>query len=106
VEESPAEPAEGRGIRPHHLTQDRAANEGRNRRNGSTHKRILAGEGMSRSPSPATGKRVSIRCWSANISACCRTSTTVISLYIRGMSTREIQGHLEEIHGAEVSRGR
>jgi transposase-like protein len=27
----------------------------------------------------------------------------VISLYTRGMSTREIQGHLEEIYGAEVS---
>ena len=27
----------------------------------------------------------------------------VISLYARGMSTREIQGHLEEIYGAEVS---
>jgi len=27
----------------------------------------------------------------------------VISMYARGMSTREIQGHLEEIYGAEVS---
>ncbi len=27
----------------------------------------------------------------------------VISLYTRGMSTSEIQGHLEEIYGAEVT---
>ncbi|TWJ19772.1 putative transposase [Geobacter argillaceus] len=27
----------------------------------------------------------------------------IISLYARGMTTREIQGHLEEIYGAEVS---
>jgi putative transposase len=27
----------------------------------------------------------------------------VISLYARGMSTREIQGHLEELYGTEVS---
>ena len=27
----------------------------------------------------------------------------IISMYARGMSTREIQGHLEEIYGIEVS---
>jgi putative transposase len=27
----------------------------------------------------------------------------IISLYARGMTTREIQGHLEEIYGVEVS---
>ena len=27
----------------------------------------------------------------------------VLSLYARGMSTREIQGHLEELYGTEVS---
>ena len=27
----------------------------------------------------------------------------ILSLYARGMSTREIQGHLEEIYGVEVS---
>ena len=27
----------------------------------------------------------------------------ILSLYARGMTTREIQGHLEEIYGAEVS---
>ena len=27
----------------------------------------------------------------------------IISMYARGMSTREIQGHLEEIYGVEVS---
>jgi len=29
----------------------------------------------------------------------------VISLYARGMTTREIQGHLEELYGTEVSLG-
>jgi len=29
----------------------------------------------------------------------------IISLYARGMTTREIQGHLEEIYGVEVSPG-
>lgn len=29
----------------------------------------------------------------------------IISLYARGMTTREIQGHLEEIYGVEVSQG-
>src|ERR1700680_1779710 len=28
---------------------------------------------------------------------------TIVSMYARGMSTREIQGHLEEIYGVEVS---
>jgi putative transposase len=27
----------------------------------------------------------------------------IVSMYARGMSTREIQGHLEEIYGVEVS---
>ena len=27
----------------------------------------------------------------------------IISLYVRGMTTREIQGHLEEIYGVDVS---
>lgn len=27
----------------------------------------------------------------------------IISLYARGMTTREIQGHLEEIYGVDVS---
>jgi transposase-like protein len=27
----------------------------------------------------------------------------VLSLYARGLSTREIQGHLEELYGTEVS---
>jgi putative transposase len=29
----------------------------------------------------------------------------ILSMYARGMSTREIQGHLEEIYGVEVSPG-
>ena len=29
----------------------------------------------------------------------------ILSMYPRGMSTREIQGHLDEIYGAEVSPG-
>jgi Transposase, Mutator family len=29
----------------------------------------------------------------------------IISLYARGMTTREIQGHLEEMYGIEVSPG-
>jgi putative transposase len=28
----------------------------------------------------------------------------ILSMYARGMSTREIQGHLQEIYGVEVSR--
>jgi transposase-like protein len=39
---------------------------------------------------------------SGTIMHCCR-KLTIISLYARGLITSEIQGHLEEIYGVEVS---
>ena len=32
-----------------------------------------------------------------------RASVKIVSMYARGMSTREIQGHLRELYGIDVS---
>jgi putative transposase len=88
----------------HHLTRDRASNEGRNHRNGSTRKRVLAGDGHVEVTIPrdreARFDPVLIGKYQRRLPD---FDDKVISLYTRGMSTREIQGHLEEIYGAEVS---
>ena len=87
-----------------HLTSDRASNEGKNHRNGSSRKRVLAGEGHVEVTVPrdreARFDPVLIGKYQRRLPD---FDDKVISMYARGMSTREIQGHLEEIYGAEVS---
>lgn len=87
-----------------HLTSDRALNEGKNHRNGSSRKRVLAGEGHVEVTVPrdreARFDPVLIGKYQRRLPD---FDDKVISMYARGMSTREIQGHLEEIYGAEVS---
>jgi putative transposase len=88
----------------HHLTQDRAMNEGKNHRNGSSRKRVLAGDGHVDVVIPrdreARFDPVLIGKYQRRLPD---FDDKVISLYTRGMSTREIQGHLQELYGAEVS---
>ena len=87
-----------------HLTSDRGLNEGKNHRNGSSRKRVLAGEGHVEVTVPrdreARFDPVLIGKYQRRLPD---FDDKVISMYARGMSTREIQGHLEEIYGAEVS---
>ena len=87
-----------------HLTADRASNEGKNHRNGSSRKRVLAGDGHVEVTIPrdreARFDPVLIGKYQRRLPD---FDDKVISMYARGMSTREIQGHLEEIYGAEVS---
>jgi putative transposase len=91
----------------HHLAQDGAeAPDGasRNHRNGSTRKRVLTGDHKVEVTIPrdreARFDPVLIGKYQRRLPG---FDDKVISLYARGMSTREIQGHLEEIYGAEVS---
>ena len=88
----------------HHLVEDRSSNAGKNHRNGSTRKRVLAGEGPVEVTIPrdreARFDPVLIGKYQRRLPD---FDDKVISMYSRGMSTREIQGHLEEIYGAEVS---
>lgn len=88
----------------HHLVEDRTSNAGKNHRNGSTRKRVLAGEGHVEVMIPrdreARFNPVLIGKYQRRLPD---FDDKVISMYSRGMSTREIQGHLEEIYGAEVS---
>jgi len=88
----------------HHLTQERASGEGRNHRNGSTRKRVLTDDSHVEVTIPrdreARFDPVLIGKYQRRLPG---FDDKVISLYARGMSTREIQGHLEEIYGAEVS---
>ena len=88
----------------HHLVEDRASNAGKNHRNGSTRKGVLAGEGRVEVTIPrdreARFDPVLIGKYQRRLPD---FDDKVISMYSRGMSTREIQGYLEEIYGAEVS---
>jgi putative transposase len=88
----------------HHLAQERASGEGKNHRNGSTRKRVLTDDSHVEVTIPrdreARFDPVLIGKYQRRLPG---FDDKVISLYTRGMSTREIQGHLEEIYGAEVS---
>src|SRR5271154_6099752 len=88
----------------HHLAQERAAGAGKNHRNGSTRKRVLTNDSQVDVTIPrdreARFDPVLIGKYQRRLPG---FDDKVISLYTRGMSTREIQGHLEEIYGAEVS---
>jgi putative transposase len=88
----------------HQLAQERALGEGKNHRNGSTRKRVLTDDSHVEVTIPrdreARFDPVLIGKYQRRLPG---FDDKVISLYTRGMSTREIQGHLEEIYGAEVS---
>ncbi|WP_193540138.1 transposase, partial [Rhodopila globiformis] len=88
----------------HHMDQERASGEGRNHRNGATRKRVLAGDGTVEITVPrdreARFEPVLIGKYQRRLPG---FNDKVISLYARGMSTREIQGHLEDLYGTEVS---
>jgi putative transposase len=88
----------------HHLTEEKAAGAGRNHRNGSTRKRVLTDDGHVEVIIPrdreARFDPVLIGKYQRRLPG---FDDKVISLYARGLSTREIQGHLREIYGAEVS---
>jgi putative transposase len=88
----------------HHLAHDRSSGQSKNHRNGSTRKRVLTDDSHVEVTIPrdreARFDPVLIGKYQRRLPG---FDDKVISLYTRGMSTREIQGHLEEIYGAEVS---
>jgi len=88
----------------HHLTQERTAGESKSHRNGSTRKRVQTGDGPVEVTIPrdreARFDPVLIGKYRRRLP---NFDDRLISLYARGMSTREIQGHLEELYGTEVS---
>jgi putative transposase len=91
----------------HHLEQDRTrqpAGTAPNHRNGSRRKRVLAGDGEVEVTVPrdraARFDPVLVGKYQRRLPD---FDDKVIALYARGMSTREIQGHLEELYGTEVS---
>jgi putative transposase len=88
----------------HHLIEERSAGDSKNHRNGSTRKRVLGDDGAVEVTIPrdreARFDPVLIGKYQRRLPG---FDDKVISLYARGMSTREIQGHLEELYGTEVS---
>ncbi len=88
----------------HHLVEEKAAGAGPNHRNGTTRKRVLTDDGHVEVTIPrdrqARFDPVLIGKYQRRLPG---FDDKVISLYARGLSTREIQGHLREIYGAEVS---
>lgn len=88
----------------HHLAEERASGAGKNHRNGSSRKRVLTDDSRVEVTVPrdreARFDPVLIGKYQRRLPG---FDDKVISLYARGMSTREIQGHLEEIYGADVS---
>ena len=88
----------------HHLAREQAAGLGKNHRNGSSRKRVLTDTGHVDLSVPrdreARFDPVLVGKYQRRLPG---FDEKVISLYARGLSTREIQGHLAEIYGAEVS---
>ncbi len=91
----------------HHLAQEPVADatSGRkNHRNGSTRKRVLTDDSVVDVTIPrdrqARFDPVLIGKYQRRLPG---FNDKAISLYARGMSTREIQGHLEELYGIAVS---
>lgn len=88
----------------HHLAEEQASGAGKNHRNGSSRKRVLTDDSRVEVTIPrdreARFDPVLIGKYQRRLPG---FDDKVISLYARGMSTREIQGHLEEIYGADVS---
>src|SRR5271166_4720625 len=87
-----------------HMVGEPVSGEGKNHRNGSTRKRVLTDDGHVEVTIPrdreARFDPVLIGKYQRRLPG---FDDKVISLYARGMSTREIQGHLEELYGAEVT---
>jgi putative transposase len=91
----------------HHLGYEKheeAAGSGSNRRNGASRKRLKGDFGEVEIGVPRDRESS----FEPKIVAKHQTRWTgfddkVLSMYARGMSTREIQGHLQEIYGVEVS---
>jgi putative transposase len=91
----------------HHLGYGKYAPEGRNTgnsRNGKTKKTLIgeAGELPIETPRDREGsfEPVIVRKGQKRFDG---FDGKILSLYARGMTTREIQGHLEEVYGVEVS---
>jgi putative transposase len=91
----------------HHIAQEQAeaaSGATRNHRNGSTRKRVLTGDTTVEVTIPrdreARFDPVLIGKYQRRLPG---FDDKVLALYSRGMSTREIQGHLEELYGTEVS---
>lgn len=90
-----------------HLGYSKSAVEGRgsgNSRNGTTTKRVLmdSGEVEIEIPRDRNGE-YEPELIPKHRRRLAGFDDQVISLYARGMTTREIQGHLEELYGTEVS---
>ena len=93
-----------------HLSEERAdqppegANQAPNRRNGSSPKRVTTGSGkvVLDIPRDRNGSfdPLLIAKYQRRFP---EFDTKIISMYARGMTTREIQGHIEEIYGIEAS---
>tara|TARA_X000000950_G_scaffold283533_1_gene384572 strand:+ start:126 stop:1349 length:1224 start_codon:yes stop_codon:yes gene_type:complete len=93
-----------------HLTEDRpdppseGANQPPNRRNGSSQKTVTTGSGkvVLDIPRDRNGSfdPLLIAKYQRRFP---EFDTKIISMYARGMTTREIQGHIEEIYGVEAS---
>jgi putative transposase len=91
----------------HHLgyeKHDPVGNNSGNSRNGHTYKRVLTDEGPIELEVPrdrnGTFEPRLVRKHQRRLPG---FDDKVLSLYARGMSVREIQGHLEELYGTEVS---
>jgi transposase-like protein len=91
----------------HHIAQEQAeapSGATRNHRNGLTRKRVLTGDTTVEVTIPrdreARFDPVLIGEYQRRLPG---FDDKVLALYSRGMSTREIQGHLEELYGTEVS---
>ena len=94
----------------HHLTDERAeppiegVNQAPNRRNGTSQKTVTTDTGkvVLDIPRDRNGSfdPVLIAKYQRRFQ---EFDTKIISMYARGMTTREIQGHIEEIYGIEAS---
>ena len=91
----------------HHLgyeKHERATEKGENARNGASEKTLVTEQGEMLVQIPrdrnATFEPQIVRKHQRRFAG---FDDKIMSMYARGMSTREIQGHLEEIYGVEVS---
>lgn len=91
----------------HHLGYEKHAPEGKNSgnsRNGHSKKRVLSKEGEFSLDVPRDRKaEFAPQIIKKNQRRFDGFDDKIISMYARGMTTREIQGHLEEIYAVEVS---
>lgn len=91
----------------HHLGYEKHAPEGKNSgnsRNGHSKKRVLSKEGEFSLDVPRDRKaEFAPQIIKKNQRRFDGFDDKIISMYARGMTTREIQGHLQEIYAVEVS---